>query len=481
MKAALRIIMLEDSPTDAEIIQRYLIKKKPDLQFCLVTNRTAFQRELNHFKPDLILADNALPQFNGSEALQLVQESALDIPFILVTGSMTDEFAAHIIKSGADDYILKDRLNRLPDAIEAALRKRKTEKEKLDVIQKLVQSEEKYRSLLESAPDAMVIVNNDGIIELINTQTENMFGYSGHEIIGKPVGILLPDRYKKPKGLNRFESREIMRLGEAFELSGKKKNGEEFPVEMRLSPLKTAEGPLVTAAIRDISERRKAEKALKEMEQEILNQKIQEQKKITRAIIRAQEKERNRIGQELHDNVNQILVGTKLYLELARKDDLKVKELIKYSISLIQRSINEIRMLSTKNVTPLKDVNLKELLQMLIDGLSKSSGIKADFVYTVTSQPLDDDLKLNIYRIIQEQINNIVKHSNAKNAGIQVKPEGDHILISITDDGKGFDVNKKRKGIGISNMINRVESFNGKVQMDSSAGNGCKVLVLLPY
>ncbi|MFI5124209.1 MAG: PAS domain S-box protein, partial [Chitinophagales bacterium] len=315
----------------------------------------------------------------------------------------------------------------------------------------------------------------------INTQTENMFGYSGHEIIGKPVGILLPDRYKKPKGLNRFESREIMRLGEAFELSGKKRNGEEFPVEMRLSPLKTAEGPLVTAAIRDISERRKAEKALKEMEQEILNQKIQEQKKITRAIIRAQEKERNRIGQELHDNVNQILVGTKLYLELARKDDLKVKELIKYSISLIQRSINEIRMLSTKNVTPLKDVNLKELLQMLVDGLNKSSGIKADFVYAVTSQPLDDDLKLNIYRIIQEQINNIVKHSNAKNAGIQVKPEGDHILISVTDDGKGFDVNKKRKGIGISNMINRVESFNGKVQMDSSAGNGCKVLVLLPY
>lgn len=228
MKASLRIIMLEDSPTDAEIIQRYLIKKKPDLQFCLVTNRTAFQRELNHFKPDLILADNALPQFNGSEALQLVQESALDIPFILVTGSMTDEFAAHIIKSGADDYILKDRLNRLPDAIEAALKKRKTEKEKLDVIQKLVQSEEKYRSLLESAPDAMVIVNNDGIIELINTQTENMFGYSGHEIIGKPVGILLPDRYKKPKGLNRFESREIMRLGEAFELSGKKRMERNF-------------------------------------------------------------------------------------------------------------------------------------------------------------------------------------------------------------------------------------------------------------
>ena len=481
MKAALKIIMLEDSPADAEIIQRYLLKKKPDLQFRLTSNKEAFLQALDCFSPDLILADNALPQFNGSEALQIVRETSLDIPFILVTGSMTDEFAAHIIKSGADDYILKDRLTRLPDAIEAALKKRKTEKEKLEAVRKLVQSEEKYRSLLESAPDAMVMVNRNGIIQMINAQTENMFGYSRPEITGRPVGILLPDKYKKADNQNRFESREVTQLGEAFELSGKRKDGSEFPVEMRLSPLETAEGPLVTAAIRDITERRKAEKALKEMEQKILNQKIQEQKKITRAIIQAQEKERNRIGQELHDNVNQILVGTKLYLELARKDDLKVKELIKYSIGLIQSSINEIRLLSTKNVTPLKDINLKELLQMLVDGLNKSSGIKAELVYEATGQAMDDDLKLNIYRIIQEQINNIVKHSCAGNATILVTPDESDIQIIITDDGKGFDLNRKRKGVGISNIINRVESFNGKVQIESSAGNGCKVQVLLPF
>ncbi|HEY4154507.1 MAG TPA: response regulator, partial [Puia sp.] len=124
MKAALKIIMLEDSAVDAEIIQRFLAKKKPDYQFCLVTNKEAFLQALDQFNADLVLADNALPQFNGSEALQIVRETALDMPFILVTGSMTDEFAAHIIKSGADDYILKDRLTRLPDAIEAAIKKR---------------------------------------------------------------------------------------------------------------------------------------------------------------------------------------------------------------------------------------------------------------------------------------------------------------------------------------------------------------------
>jgi PAS domain S-box-containing protein len=333
---------------------------------------------------------------------------------------------------------------------------------------------------MESAPDAMVIVNSEGIIQLVNAQTGKMFGFTADEMIGKQVGILLPDKYKKPESLNSFDSAEVLQLGEGFELSGRRKDGEEFPVEMRLSLLDTPEGSVITAAIRDITERRKAELALKEMELEILNQKIQEQKKIARAILKAQENERNRIGQELHDNVNQILVGTKLYLEMARKDDKKGKELIKYSIELIQSSINEIRMLSTKNVTPLKDIDLRQLLQVLTDELGKTTGINYTFVYEVPDQTMDDDLKLNVYRIIQEQINNIIKHSGAANASISIHLADSRIIIVVADDGKGFDVNKKRKGIGISNMINRIESFNGEVHIRSSEGKGCEVKITLP-
>lgn len=481
MKRTIKIVMLEDSPVDAEIIRRFLKSEKPDCEICLTSNKTAFLQALDQFEPDLVLADNALPQFNGSEALKIVRETASDLPFILVTGSMTDEFAAHIIKSGADDYILKDRLTRLPGAINAALEKRKSEKEKLEAVRKLMQSEEKYRNLLESAPDAMVIVNRSGFIQLINAQTEKMFGYAGQEIIGRNVGILLPERYKNADDITRYERADVLQLGDGYELFGKRKDGQEFPVELRLSRLETGDGPVVTAAIRDITERRAAEKVLKEMEEKILNQKIQEQKKITRAIIKAQEKERNRIGQELHDNVNQILVGTKLYLEMARKDDAKAKEHIVYSIGLVQSSINEIRLLSTKNVTPLKNINLKELLQMLVDELNKTSGIKSDLIYDITGKPMDDDLKLNVYRIIQEQINNIVKHSAAKNASISIRQDDQHIIVAVADDGRGFDMAKKRKGIGISNMINRVESFNGEVHIETSLENGCKVEFKLPH
>src|SRR5687767_8681645 len=130
MNPTLKILMLEDNITDAEIIQLRLKKALPFSETCLAMNKEKFLAELDEFKPDVILADNSLPQYSAAEALQVINEKSLDIPFILVTGTVSEEFAAGIIKQGADDYILKDRLTRLPAAIESALKQRANEREK---------------------------------------------------------------------------------------------------------------------------------------------------------------------------------------------------------------------------------------------------------------------------------------------------------------------------------------------------------------
>jgi PAS domain S-box-containing protein len=246
--------------------------------------------------------------------------------------------------------------------------------------------------------------------------------------------------------------------------------------DVRIFPIAGGDGQLfgIMMAALDITEK-------KLLEQELLDQKVQEQKKITRAMIKAQEKERNRIGQELHDNVNQILVGTKMFLTSAGKKDAKVLELIKYPLELIDSTIREIRSLSTTQVTPLRNIHLQELIQSLLNDLVKNTPVVTDFSYTIPSDLLDDDLKLNIYRIVQEQINNIIKHAHPKNVHITVAAADDSINIIVTDDGKGFDTAKKRKGIGISNMINRVESFNGQVSIESSPGKGCRIDIHIPY
>ena len=96
-------------------------------------------------------------------------------------------------------------------------------------------------------------------------------------------------------------------------------------------------------------------------------------------------------------------------------------------------------------------------------------------------EDIDDDLKLNIYRVIQEQINNIIKHADPKNVSVTVIAKNKIIYLTVTDDGKGFDMEKRRTGIGISNMMNRVESFNGKTEIVSSPGNGCRTTIEIPY
>ncbi|MFT3912031.1 MAG: PAS domain S-box protein [Ferruginibacter sp.] len=226
-------------------------------------------------------------------------------------------------------------------------------------------------------------------------------------------------------------------------------------------------------AVLDITEK-------KLLEIKILEQKVQEQKKISRAIINAQERERNFLGQELHDNVSQLLAGTKLHMRVAAQDNETVKKLIRYPMELIDNSIHEIRLLSSKQVTPLKDIRLKAMLTSLLGNWQKNTKIKIKFVYALGRKTLDDDVKLNIYRIIQEQVNNITKYAKAKHVSISVLVSKDLINVTVSDDGVGFNPNKKRKGIGISNMINRVNAFNGEVVIESAPGKGCKVRVSIP-
>lgn len=121
---ALKILLLEDNEADADIILRVLKKEMQDIVFRLVMSKDAYMRELDEFMPDIILADYSLPQFNATEALEILNKRSLFIPLIIVSGTISEDFAEHIIKRGANDYILKDRLARLPAVIKDILEKK---------------------------------------------------------------------------------------------------------------------------------------------------------------------------------------------------------------------------------------------------------------------------------------------------------------------------------------------------------------------
>ncbi|WP_371658432.1 PAS domain S-box protein [Streptomyces sp. NBC_00280] len=129
-------------------------------------------------------------------------------------------------------------------------------------------AEERFRALLEAAPDAMVIVDDTGIIRLVNAQTEALFGYRRDELLGRPVDLLVPERFQANHGRHRdgyITNRQVRPMGAGLELHGLRKDGTEFPVEISLSPLETADGLLVSAAVRDVSERKAAEARINEL------------------------------------------------------------------------------------------------------------------------------------------------------------------------------------------------------------------------
>jgi signal transduction histidine kinase len=227
-----------------------------------------------------------------------------------------------------------------------------------------------------------------------------------------------------------------------------------------------------------IIESRKAEDLL-------LKQELNKQKLIARAMVDAQEKERAEIGKELHDNINQILSTTKLYLELAKNETNDRLGLINRSADNIHSAIREIRNIS-RNLVPasIGDLGLQDSIADLVESLRTTRAINVEFYPAGNiDEKISDKAKLMLFRIIQEQINNVLKHSGAKNLIIElILEEADNnIELSITDDGTGFDPGKAgKKGLGLSNIISRADLFGGKVTIQSAPGEGCKLRVQVP-
>jgi PAS domain S-box-containing protein len=335
------------------------------------------------------------------------------------------------------------------------------------------ESDKKYRSLFEQASDPICVTDFEGNFTDVNGSFCKLFGYTKKELLRMNVrSLVCPYQLKERplrndlliNGKHIFSDRLMIH-----------KDGSILETEANL---KKFGDDSIMGIVRNVTELRKLQRA---MEQERLEQKVQEQKKITRAVIKAQERERNIIGRELHDNVNQLLASTRMCLSTAKLTPAGKKEFVDKSIRLIDATIFEIRVLSRKHVTPLKGFDLKEQILSMVKIMEEGIGFKISFSYDLPEQPeIPDELKLNIYRVIQEQLNNVYKHASASRVQIKMYVEDNQIHILINDNGIGFEMGMKKSGVGIVNIVNRVESFNGKVHFETNPGVGCKLEIHIP-
>ncbi len=222
----------------------------------------------------------------------------------------------------------------------------------------------------------------------------------------------------------------------------------------------------------------------KRLEGQLLTQEINKQKTIAQAVVDAQEKERAEIGKELHDNVNQILSTAKLYLELAKTDTRQKDALIKRSADSIFTAINEIRHISKALVPPsVKDLGLIDSINDLVESLHMTTELQVQFTHSGDfDRIINDKQKLMLFRIIQEQVSNVLKHAAATRINIDLKLREKLINLSIVDNGKGFELEKVKfkKGVGLSNIESRAHLFNGEVIITTAPGKGCKLFIQVP-
>lgn len=250
------------------------------------------------------------------------------------------------------------------------------------------------------------------------------------------------------------------------------KTGTDIWVDVSMHPVLDNNRNLIgiSVALSDITER-------KTLEEQVALERIMKQNAITEAVLAAQENERTEIGKELHDNVNQILAAACLYIDTARKREEDRDSLLETSAAFTQSAIEEIRKLAKTLITPLiRDAGLEESVRGLIDDIMDVHQIEIEFITESFSEDLlNEKFKLNIFRIMQEQINNTLRHAKASLIKINFSQHGDQLFISITDNGVGFDTSKRKKGVGISNIISRAELYKGDITINSAPGKGCSM------
>jgi PAS domain S-box-containing protein len=297
----------------------------------------------------------------------------------------------------------------------------------------------------------------------VNDTALQLYGYSREELLKMSIyDIRLEEEHDKIK--NQLSTGEYQ--FDKTIRTHRKRNGELMQVEPTISEITYKGRQVYLVTITDKTEKIRI--------QEELNQaKISKQKEI----MDAQEQSRSEIARELHDNINQLLVAASLYFKVLQPLTEKDQQLKKTCIGIVGSAIDEIRKLSAALVTPtLKDISLKESIEYLSKSL-EMIGATPVIRTRIREDMMPEGFKVNIYRIIQEQLNNIIKYAEATKVQIDLLQKGNLVRLQVSDNGKGFDQKKKSGGIGFKNISYRAELYNGQVQVKSGIGAGCKLSV----
>jgi two-component system, cell cycle sensor histidine kinase and response regulator CckA len=499
MRQSLRALIVEDSDQDADLLLREL-RRAFDVTFERVETPEAMSAALDGGPWEIVLSDYSMPRFDAPSAFRLLRERGTDIPFIIVSGTVGEDVAVEAMRLGVHDYLLKGKLARLVPTIERELRDAAERHARRLAEQAARATEAKFRALVEGAPDAMVIIDRKGTIVLVNSQAERLFGHKRQNLLGQPVEMLIPERFRGRHPEHRasyFHEAKARAAGTGMDLYGLAADGTELPIEVSLSPLDTEEGVLVASAIRDIRERKRLEEQFRQ---------AQKMEAVGRLA-----------GGVAHDfnNVLSVILG---YAEMI-VSDLKPEEPLRADVEEIRaaalRATDLTRQLlafSRHQVLESKVLNLNAVIAGMEKMLGRLSG--ADIELTLLPASGVWNVKADPGQIEQILMNLAVNARDAMPQGGKLTIEtanveldedyagehrdvgaGSYVMLAVSDTGAGMDAETKARifepffttkekgkgtGLGLATVFGIVKQSDGHIWVYSEPGKGTTFKIYLP-
>lgn len=482
MLKKLKILHLEDLPGDAEFVDRQL--RKSDLSFdkIIVDTKDKFIEALDNFIPDIILSDHSLPAFNSLEALKIINQKGLNIPFILITATVSEEFAVSIMQEGATDYILKDRLQRLPNAIVSAIEKQKLDTEQRKIIENVMANEALMKEAERLAHFGSWEYNLETKTMIFSDEMYRILDYEQHEITPTRSAVLKKvhphDQQLFKDMLEKIYDGKTNIHELIFRIVDNNNNIKFLRSEVMV--LKRADGAIykINGFCQDITD-------IKNKERELIAS-SENLRELALHLQNIREEERAAIAREIHDALGQELTAIKIDMAWLLKniDDSypALKEKAAAVIELINISIVSVRKIATQlRPNVLDDLGLNAALNWQSEEFEKRTGIKVNF-------SADCDLAdtknyaIAIFRIYQESLTNIARHAQATVVDAFLKHTENTLYLTIYDNGKGFDINSiaTKRTLGLLGMKERTTMMGGTYNITSTPGEGTKVSVTMP-
>ena len=502
----LKLLLVEDSEDDAALLLLHLRQGGYKAQSERVDTPKAMRAALERESWDLVISDYVMPQFSGLAALALLREQGADIPFIIVSGHIGEDTAVAAMKAGAHDYLMKDNLARLVPAVEREIAEAQIRQARRQADEKL-RLEHSFRQTIEaSIPSGIAVVDLERRQGYVNPAFCAMVGWKESELVGaKPPYVYWPPEDTELMTELFEQSIAGNTPPNGFEIRFRRRDQQRFHVLIQVKPLTDSRGQVSgwLWSATDITELKRAEEALRQAHDQLevrveqrtadlaaalaeVRSAAQARKRLEHELLEITERERRRIGVELHDDLGQQLTGIafmlkSLELNLKKKKSEEARSAAKIH-SLFTDAMNHAkdvaRHLTSLNV---EEESLPSALKRLAAQARTMFKIDCSFRAEGTVPSLPENTVQQLYKIAQEAVTNAIRHAKADKVLIKLSRKGDTALLSIWNNGLPFPSMKdQHPGVGLRIMRYRANLVSASLEVKGRGNRGTMVSCVLP-